>query len=98
MVLDSARELMELGNLYLESKIETYEGSRRSENRNRKHLFKTERIANYGNYPKCVVLANLVGNSKIRQLIYLESTGAIKVISTVSKARDDSKALVVFPV
>ena len=98
MVLDSARELMELGNLYLESKIETYEGSRRSENRNRKHLFKTERIATYGNYPKCVVLANLVGNSKIRQLIYLESTGAIKVISKVSKARDDSKALVVFPV
>lgn len=46
----------------------------------------------------CVVLANLVGNSKIRQLIYLESTGTIKAIPTVSKAGDDSKGHFVFPV
>lgn len=34
-----------------------------------------ERMANYGNYPKCVIPANFVGNSKIKQLIILKSTG-----------------------
>lgn len=66
MVLDLVRELMEFGNLYLEFKIEIYEGFRRLENRNRKYFFKIERIVNYGNYFKCVVFVNLVGNSKIR--------------------------------
>lgn len=72
-------------SLYLESKIETCEGIRRSENRNRKHLFKTEITANYVNYPICVIHANFVGNRKIKQLIYLKSTGAIQVLSTVFK-------------
>lgn len=91
-------ELMEPRNsckywsLYLESKIETCEGIRRSENRNRKHRFKTERTANYGNYPKCVIPANFVGNSKIKQLIILKSTGTMKVTATVSKAGAGSDA------
>lgn len=42
-----------------------------------------ERMANYGNYPKCVIPANFVGNSKIKQLILLKSTETIKVIATV---------------
>lgn len=42
-----------------------------------------ERMANYGNYPKCVIPANFVGNSKIKQLIIPKSTGTIKVIATV---------------
>lgn len=44
---------MELRNLYLVSKTETREGSRRSENRKRKHLFKTEER------PIMVVLLNV---------------------------------------
>lgn len=80
------RNAFKYWSLYLESKIETCEGIRRSENRDRKHLFKTERTANFGNYPKCVIPANFVGNSKIKELITPKSTGTIKVIATVSKA------------
>lgn len=91
MVSDTARALTEPRNAlkdwssHLESKIGTCEGIRRSENRNRKQLFKTERRANYGNYPKCEIPANFVGNSKIKQLVYLKPTGTIKAISTVFK-------------
>lgn len=51
-----------------------------------------ERTANFGNYPKCVIPANFVGNSKIKQLIIPKSTGTIKVIAIGSKAGASSNA------